>query len=183
MNLQSSWMSRKISTKTTSHLGHCHAGKTWTLCFLSAISRTEEWGVLDCSCCDRMHARRTMLWSWWDRPVTIPDHISRAYSCSARDRSWCHMHTWTWRPRSTLYYLPHLMITPASLMQVTVESIMNTATCLPAGCNGVPCLSYQTIEYNGCRGQSIRLVISIDIIWKSFYHDQRSVHEHWGLDK
>jgi len=36
---------------------------------------------------------------------------------------------------STLYYLPHLMITPASLIQVTVESIMNTATCLPAGCN------------------------------------------------
>jgi hypothetical protein len=65
---------------------------------------------------------------------------------------------------STLYYLPHLMITPASLMQVTVESIMNTATCLPAGCNEVPCLSYQTIQCNGSRGQSIRLVISIDII-------------------
>jgi hypothetical protein len=108
MNLQSSWMSSKFSTKTTSHLGHCHAGKTWTLCFPSAISRTEEWGVLDCRCCDRTHARRTILLSWRDRPVTIADHISRAYNCSARDRSWCHMHTWTCRPRLDVVLLATL---------------------------------------------------------------------------
>jgi hypothetical protein len=183
MNLQSSWMSSKISKKTTSHLGHCHAGKTWTLCFPSAVSRTEEWGVLDCSCCDRTHARRTILLSWWDRPVTIPDHISRAYSCSARDRSWCHMHTWTCRPRLDVVLLATLDDYASIPHAGDCREYNDTATCLPAGCNEVPCLSYQTIQCNGSRGESIRLVISIEIIWKGFYHDQWSVHEHWGLDK